>query len=102
MAYDIYGNHLHNGNCEVHPWITEEYPCYVCRQQDLETQRQRKMEKQMYDDMQKDILAHEQNEFAKNNSQEYCTLLEKEDELKSLLTEIRIRKDEIIKEIVPF
>lgn len=36
MAYDIYGNHLQRGHCEVHPHVQEEYPCYVCREQDVE------------------------------------------------------------------
>ena len=30
MAYDIYGNHLRRGYCEVHPDIHEEYPCSEC------------------------------------------------------------------------
>ena len=30
MSYDIYGNHLRPGYCEVHPDIPETYPCSVC------------------------------------------------------------------------
>lgn len=30
MAYDIYGNDLKRGHCEVHPEVAEEYPCFVC------------------------------------------------------------------------
>lgn len=30
MGYDIYGNNLRNGHCEVHPNVHEEYPCSVC------------------------------------------------------------------------
>jgi hypothetical protein len=30
MAYDIYGNTLQSGHCEVHPYVHEEYPCSVC------------------------------------------------------------------------
>ena len=33
MAYDIYGNHLRRGYCEVHPDIHEEYPCSECSYQ---------------------------------------------------------------------
>lgn len=40
MSYDIYGCHLHPGNCEVHPHVHEIYPCSVCldesRQQEEE------------------------------------------------------------------
>ena len=30
MAFDIYGNILEKGFCEVHPWVKEEYPCSLC------------------------------------------------------------------------
>lgn len=31
MAWDIYGNPLRPGHCEVHPDEAEPYPCYYCR-----------------------------------------------------------------------
>lgn len=30
MAYDIYGQNLAPGACEVHPHINQEYPCSQC------------------------------------------------------------------------
>lgn len=30
MAYDIFGNHLQPGHCEVHPDVAEPYPCTCC------------------------------------------------------------------------
>ena len=30
MAYDIYGNYLRPGHCEVHPEVPELFPCYRC------------------------------------------------------------------------
>lgn len=30
MAYDIYGERLASGHCEVHPWVGESYPCSLC------------------------------------------------------------------------
>ena len=30
MSWDIYGNTLTRGHCEVHPQVAEEYPCFVC------------------------------------------------------------------------
>lgn len=30
MAFDIYGNNLRRGHCEVHPNVHEEYPCALC------------------------------------------------------------------------
>lgn len=33
MSFDIYGNNLKRGHCEVHSHIAEEYPCSVCMQE---------------------------------------------------------------------
>jgi|GEM_PF-6882202 len=30
MNWDIYGDRLTQGHCEVHPYVAEEYPCSVC------------------------------------------------------------------------
>ena len=30
MSFDIYGNNLARGHCEVHPHVAEEYPCSLC------------------------------------------------------------------------
>lgn len=30
MSFDIYGNYLIPGHCEVHPEIAEPYPCSQC------------------------------------------------------------------------
>jgi hypothetical protein len=34
MAFDIYGERLTPGHCEVHPWVAEEYPCFQCGVED--------------------------------------------------------------------
>ena len=31
MAWDIYGEHLRPGYCEVHPDVPESYPCHLCQ-----------------------------------------------------------------------
>ena len=30
MGFDIYGNRLLPGHCEVHPYVHEEFPCSIC------------------------------------------------------------------------
>ena len=30
MSYDIYGQHLRPGHCEVHPEVHQPYPCDLC------------------------------------------------------------------------
>lgn len=39
MAWDIYGNPLERGHCEVHPHVHEEYPCCVCMSERGQTQQ---------------------------------------------------------------
>ena len=34
MAFDLYGNALRLGHCEVHPDVAETYPCWYCRAQE--------------------------------------------------------------------
>jgi len=46
MAFDIYGNRLRRGHCEVHPDISEPYPCYLCYQEQLEKRHRRAMEEE--------------------------------------------------------
>ena len=38
--FDIYGNPLQAGNCEVHPHIPEHYPCAICLQESKEYEMQ--------------------------------------------------------------
>lgn len=57
MAYDIFGQPLRPGYCEVHPDVPEPYPCYVClqeyayHQQEQEMYRQQEPEYSMEDEM---------------------------------------------------
>lgn len=34
MSWDIQGNPLPPGHCEVHPEVAETYPCHIDREQD--------------------------------------------------------------------
>lgn len=45
MNWDIYGQPLRSGYCEVHPWVGEEYPCGHC----LREQEQYQREKEEYE-----------------------------------------------------
>ena len=40
MSYDIYGNPLRRGHCEVHPHVHQEYPCDLCLSQRSPKQRE--------------------------------------------------------------
>lgn len=43
MSWDIYGNPLRRGHCEVHPTVAEPYPCFACHEERaIEAERQRR------------------------------------------------------------
>jgi hypothetical protein len=48
MSWDIYGNALRRGHCEVHPQVHEEYPCSLCYAEDAGRNRpdQRQQDRQ--------------------------------------------------------
>lgn len=41
MAYDIHGNPLKRGHCEVHPFVNHEFPCSLCEHERREYERTR-------------------------------------------------------------
>jgi len=43
MHWDIYGESLREGYCEVHPHVQEEYPCSLCYAEDR--QREERLER---------------------------------------------------------
>ncbi len=64
MSWDIYGNPLQRGHCEVHPHVHEEYPCSLCMSERGQTQQPH------------DALAQLQYEFAQQG--DYIKQLEAE------------------------
>ena len=48
MAFDIFGNRLRPGYCEVHPDVAEEYPCSLCTENRQQDERQSRQDQ--YDD----------------------------------------------------
>lgn len=66
MSYDIYGNNLRPGHCEVHPHIHEGYPCSQCvmeREQEQHRQDVNEQQRAAYEQQQREHwlteLAHE-------------------------------------------
>ena len=48
MAYDIYGNDLRRGYCEVHPHVHQEYPCDICYREIEQNNRNNQMQNDYY------------------------------------------------------
>lgn len=69
MSWDIYGNHLRRGHCEVHPHVHEEYPCSICMAERNRPQINRhaheEFERLQYElDQQGDYIRHLESERA--------------------------------------
>lgn len=54
MSWDIYGNDLRRGHCEVHPWVHEEYPCQTCMAERRKIEADKKQERDHYAEMEKE------------------------------------------------
>lgn len=54
MPYDIFGDRLEHGHCEVHPWVNVEYPCHVC----VDGRRQHEQELAMRDQYEAEAQEH--------------------------------------------
>lgn len=48
MPYDIYGQYLRPGHCEVHPGIHESYPCELCICEDMRHREQEDKYREQY------------------------------------------------------
>lgn len=59
MAWDIHGNPLKRGYCEVHSWVAEEYPCSLCMLEDQKRDFQKQREQEILQDRNRaDALLH--------------------------------------------
>lgn len=97
MAWDIYGNPLKRGHCEVHPNVHEEYPCSVCMserwqaQQPHDALQQLQYEFAQQGDYIKQLEA-ERNAFAREvdeANEQVAAVTEERDRLAFKLTKIK-------------
>lgn len=51
MSFDVYGQSLRRGHCEVHPDIHEPWPCYYCLQENQQHQINEQQEAEYYGEM---------------------------------------------------
>lgn len=51
MSFDIYGEHLQRGDCEVHPWVHEDYPCSICLSENAQRRREKAEEARHWADL---------------------------------------------------
>lgn len=86
MPYDIYGNPLKRGYCEVHPNIGEEYPCSLCLAETELHQRKKEHQKAMEREHQKAM----EREYQEAMELAQCNEAEKQklQELKQIVSEI--------------
>lgn len=64
MSWDIYGNPLRRGYCEVHPDVHQEYPCSICMaQKQQQSQPHNELEQLQYEFAQQgDYIRHLESE----------------------------------------
>lgn len=56
MPYDIWGNTLAAGHCEVHPWVHCPYPCPTCESEaERENEQRRQYEQHMQELYERDM-----------------------------------------------
>ena len=81
MSYDIYGNNLKRGHCEVHPQVGEDYPCSLCYAED----NNRNMNKQQNSQEQKYYKQQEKEYYEAQEHGHYEALTKKNNFLYPLL-----------------
>ena len=71
MSWDIYGNPLRRGYCEVHPDVHQEYPCSICMaQKQQQSQPHNELEQLQYEFAQQgDYIRHLESERAALSTQ---------------------------------
>jgi galactose-1-phosphate uridylyltransferase len=57
MSYDIYGNHLRPGYCEVHPNHRGIYPCDLCEEEIAENDYYKQQEKDYFRQQEEEYYA---------------------------------------------
>lgn len=57
MSFDIYGEQLARGHCEVHPWVHAEYPCPVCLGDSAKKRREMEEERRYHREMEEAYYA---------------------------------------------
>ena len=76
MSYDIYGNNLRSGYCEVHPQVHESYPCSLCYaegdKRNYDKRQENEYYRQMEIDHQRDMEIEEQkHSFARSQAEKF-------------------------------
>ena len=66
MAWDIYGNNLRRGYCEVHPDVPQEYPCMYCMR-DIERDEEQRYEQHRQDDLIRQHYEQQEREHQEEN-----------------------------------
>lgn len=75
MTWDIYGNKLQHGYCEVHPHVPEEYPCYECRMRDQIQENEKSQRQNIEDEYYAAMRADQIVKYCSEKSKWYRLLL---------------------------
>lgn len=88
MPFDIYGESLRRGYCEVHPHVNQSYPCDLCyAEHDRQSEKER--EKKQYEAMEREMYAEQERQYWKAMELEQYRSLPLYDRDPDLLTDKR-------------
>jgi hypothetical protein len=62
-GYDIYGEPLLIGHCEVHPWMAIEYPCPQCFADDERRRNHEKAEREYWEKIEREYWEEVEREY---------------------------------------
>lgn len=63
MSFDIYGNHLRPGYCEVHPDHRGTYPCDLCEEREQDDYYRRQEENEYYKHLEEDYYREQYGDY---------------------------------------
>lgn len=72
MAWDIHGNRLRPGYCEVHPDVPQEYPCIYCMR-DIDRQNEYQREQQLINNAHREHMELIEREYREDAELEIIT-----------------------------
>jgi hypothetical protein len=93
MAYDIYGNNLRRGHCEVHPDVHEEYPCSLCYMEQSKHKEREMAEREHYEQWEQAIYKEEVSRYCTAMFWQYRLLTKVEKLINRLSFYVNKRKD---------
>lgn len=100
MAFDIYGNILEKGFCEVHPWVKEEFPCTLCMCEKKTRDEKRNVQHEISAEWHAAMIREHYESIGEKSSLKYRLLCNVEFVIGRLYGMIKEHKEKLFQKIV--